>query len=337
MRILMTNGRIGSLTGTEIYVLELAVEWVRRGHVVAVLAREVGPLGRWLADRGVPVVSDIAALPWMPDVIHGQHNLPTMIALGAAPDAPAIYVAHGAGLQEEQPPVHPRIRRYVGVAERMRYWLRERTGVDDAQIEIVPNAVDLERFTTVRRPEAAPRRALLFANAATDRSPWVEAVAEACAGAGLALDRSGLGFRQPTATPETLLPDYDLVFATGRSAIEALACGAAVIAVNDARCGPIVGAGNLASYREINFTPPHDAPVTAPAAVAAAIGSWNATDAASVTATVRAEMSLAAACDRIEAIYAAVAYEWEQGARPSLAEETQAFARFLQALRRRPG
>ena len=63
----------------------------------------------------------------------------------------------------------------------------------------------------------------------------------------------GLGSGRSCAAPETVLGDYDLVFAKGRAALEALAIGTAVIVCDAAGLGGMVCVDNLAEVRCLNF------------------------------------------------------------------------------------
>jgi hypothetical protein len=100
-----------------------------------------------------------------------------------------------------------------------------------------------------------------------------------------------------------LLPRYDLVFAKARSAHEALAVGAAVIACDERGLGPVVTAANYDRLRRLNFGfRCLDAPVSVDG-VLAAIDRYDPVDAAAVTQRVRDEAGLEHALDDIEAVY----------------------------------
>ena len=53
--------------------------------------------------------------------------------------------------------------------------------------------------------------------------------------------------------PELLLSQFDLVFAVGRSAIEAMASGCAVIVADRYGLGGLVTEMNFSAYRDANF------------------------------------------------------------------------------------
>jgi hypothetical protein len=59
------------------------------------------------------------------------------------------------------------------------------------------------------------------------------------------------------------LPIYDVVFASGRLAIEALACGCSVIVLGETGCGEMVRKENFERLRYGDFFAPIDAPCSA--------------------------------------------------------------------------
>jgi hypothetical protein len=79
------------------------------------------------------------------------------------------------------------------------------------------------------------------------------AVQEACSRAGIELDVLGRCAGTACAEPETMLGNYDLVFAKGRAALEAMAVGAAVVLCDVAGMGPMVTTGNIERLRPLNF------------------------------------------------------------------------------------
>ena len=113
-------------------------------------------------------------------------------------------------------------------------------------IDLLPNAVDLDRFRPRDALPERPRRALLLAK----NSEHVDAVREASRIAGMQLDEIGSAFGRVVDDLDVRLKDYDLVFATARMALEALAVGCSVI-VCDGR-----GLAGLASWiRSMNGAP----------------------------------------------------------------------------------
>ena len=81
LSVLITNLMLTSRTGSELYVQELALALLERGHRPIVYSTQLGTLAEELRQKTVPVVDDLEAISTTPDIIHGQHNLATMTAL----------------------------------------------------------------------------------------------------------------------------------------------------------------------------------------------------------------------------------------------------------------
>ena len=126
------------------------------------------------------------------------------------------------------PPLHPRILAYVAVDETCRDRLVLENAIPQDRVRVRLHAADLERFTPREPLPEKPARALVFSNNANH---WthLNAVREACKRAGIEVDVVGSGVNASALNPESLLSNYDLVFAKARCALEALAVGTAVI------------------------------------------------------------------------------------------------------------
>lgn len=95
MRILMTNADLDLRAGTQLYTLDVA-RWLRdHGHAPVAYSARLGRVADELRREAIPVIDDLASLAEPPDVIHGQHHVPTMTALARFPLVPAISVCHG--------------------------------------------------------------------------------------------------------------------------------------------------------------------------------------------------------------------------------------------------
>jgi hypothetical protein len=78
-------------------------------------------------------------------------------------------------------------------------------------------------------------------------------VDQACRSLEIALDALGPGSRNETNRPELVLPGYDLVFAKGRCALEAMAVGCSVILCDAAGLGPMITSDQVHQLRAWNF------------------------------------------------------------------------------------
>ena len=305
MRILLTQRELIQRGGSELVTVEVAMELGDRGHEVAVFCPRPGDLARIMYSSGVLVKSRLGEIPWTPDIIHGQHHLPAIAALSYFPGTPAIYHCHGVSPWVEQPPIHPRIRKYVVVCQ----WMVPRFEPDYAipadQVAVVPNFVNFKRFSERRpRPERR-RRALLFGNSGLSTRELVK-LREACADEGMALDTIGSAYDNRQSRPELFLPGYDVVFAIGKCALEALACGCAVIPVLPGQAGQLITSANFDEWAFSNFSPRY---FTSAAQIKRRwlhreMKSFAAEDLAKVAEKVRREYDLKGAVDRLEGIYA---------------------------------
>src|SRR5262245_14502833 len=291
LRVLLTNSTLAVRAGTELYVHDVATALVARGHTPVAYSTVLGEVAEALRRKGVPVVDRLDALAEPPDVIHGQHHIETLTALLHFPGVPAVSFCHGFLPWEEEPLLFPRVRRHVAVDSATRDRLVLGHAVAPERVRVIPDFVDLERFT-VRAPlPLRPRRALVFSNHAGE-ARLVPEVRQACAAAGIAVDVLGLRSGTASASPERVLPGYDLVFATGRSALEAMAVGAAVVLAEVVGIGPMVTAERFDELREANFgLRALWSPVSAEA-VARQVARYDAADAALVSRRVRAVAGL---------------------------------------------
>jgi hypothetical protein len=299
LRVLLTNLFIAANSGSECVVESLADGLRQAGHHPLVYAPQLGPQAERMAARGHVLVDRVAQLGALrPDVIHAQHGPPSLVALANWPDVPAVNVTHGALGQIEAPLLHPQVRRTVAVDELVADRCR-RAGVPAGRLRIILNAVDTSRFQPRGALPARPRRALLL----TKNQGHHEAVRRACGRMGLRLDALGPGTRRISTELERELPQYDLVFATARMALEAAAVGCAVVVV-DGRgfAGPLTEE-RLDSWRRLNFGATL---LSAPATedrIATAIAAYDAADAARVTARIRQEARLEDAIQAYLAVY----------------------------------
>jgi hypothetical protein len=254
VKILVTNWRLARRTGTELHAGEIARGLHDRGHEVALYSPVLGDLADKLRADGIDVHGDLSQVNFTPDVIHAQHHMTTMAALAHFPKARAVYQCHGTVPWEEWPPQHPRILFYCGPADDFREWFENQHGVTREKFRKVSLAVDLTGYPVREKVQWPPKRALIFSDY-FERGPQLDAIAAVCKARGIKLDAKGRAFGSVTDVPETLLPQYDLVFAAGRSALEATACGCATVITRSEYIDGWVFPKNLTRLAELNFSP----------------------------------------------------------------------------------
>lgn len=331
LRVLITNTTLATRTGTELFVRDLAAGLLEQGHSPVVYTPFPGPVADEIRGATIPVVSDLASIAAAPDVIHGHHWPETLTALLAFPGVPALTVCHSWVGWRDVPFDFPRVLRYVAVDHTCRDRLRFENGIPEDRIRVVHNSVDLERFRPRAALPARPRRALVFSNLAGEGDSYLPAVQVACAAAGIELDVVGAGVKRTVARPEEVLPGYDLVFAKGRAALEALSVGAAVILCDAAGAGPMVTTANLHRLRPVNFGMRALRDPATPEVLSAEIARYDAADAAEVSRQVRASAGRGVMLDDFVGLYHEIIAEHR--ARPDdLAAEQRAVAAYLHAL-----
>jgi hypothetical protein len=325
LRVLLTNIILTGRTGTEIVTRDLAIGLLRRGHRPMVYAPEArGGLVDELRAASIPVVDDIAAIAVPPDIIHGHHNAPLATAIARFPDAPAIFVCNDFTAWHDAPPHLPSIRRYVAIDETNADRLTVESGIAPERVAIHLNAVDLRRFpASDRRLPDKPLRALAFVK----HTAHLHALIAACDARGIALDIAGTAAGTRIDAPEKVLPHYDLVFTSALSALEAMACGCAVIACDARGVAGFVTPERFARWRRLNFGLRSFArPVTASVLVEE-VDLYDPSAASAVAAIVRETAGMDELVDRYVALYEACILDHVA---PARADHDRAFARHLQ-------
>ena len=289
-------------------MLDVARRLKRLGHEPLAYSPDLGEVAELLARAGVPVVRNLLDLPFRPDIIHGQHHIEAMIALASLPVVPAVYFCHGSAPWQEMPPVFPRILRYVAVDELCRERIVREAKVPFEKIRLLLNFVDIDVFRPREPLPRRPGRGLVFSNSASEEN-YAAAVRAACEQCGITLEMRGLASGSPTNEPHDLLPQYDIVFAKARAAIEAMAVGCAVVLCDKVGLGPMVTTGNFARLRPNNFGRRTLVDEPAVENIVSAIQSYDATDAARVRDLVRSEAKMSDAVNEIVQIYEEVLAE----------------------------
>lgn len=330
MRVLLTNNTLDARAGTELYLFDVARRLKQLGHEPVAYSPHLGKVAQLLVQAGVPVVGNLADLPFRPDIIHGHHHVATMTALASLPNIPAIYFCHGSVPWQEMPPVFPRILHYVAVDEACRERIVREAKVPFDKIPLLLNFVDTDVFRPRPSLSSRPTRALVLSNNASPEN-YTAAVRAACEQCGITLDVRGISSGNPTDEPEILLQNYDIVFAKARTAIEAMAVGCAVVLIDAAGLGPMVTTANFARLRPNNFgfRTLVDKPTVEN--IAKAIQTYNPADAGRVRDLVRTEANMSDAVSEIARMYGKVLEENVARANDPVAE-LQALGAYLQTL-----
>jgi hypothetical protein len=332
LTILITNIWLANYAGSEVVVRDLALGLLRRGHRPIVYSPTLGEMADEIRARGVAVIDDLRKLAEAPDILHAHHSIPCGEVLIRFPQVSAVYVCHSFDIWVEAPVHFPQIGAYVAVDEACRDRLVQTEGIDPKHVLIVPNAVDLRRIPSrAKALSAKPQRALAFGKASA-----VPQIVSACERAGLEYTALGQQVGRTSACPEQDLVKFDLVFASARSALEALCCGCAVVVCDGRGMSGMVTSRNFRTLRTRNFGLRTLVEAVTVDRCLEEIRGYDAQDAALVAEQARRDADLEGSLDRFEQLYAEIL----QGPRrPSFAPEQHACAvsRFLhENLPRRP-
>jgi len=306
LKILITNIRLATRTGTEIVVRDLALRLSERQHEVAIYAPTVGALAEELKDRGIAVVDDLSKLQFTPDVIHGHHGPNTGESILAFPETPAIWICHSASAWFDAPPRFSQILRIFAVDEACKTRLVKSDGIPADEIEILYNAVDFRRVRP--RPLPLPSKPLRALSLVKHNGPET-IIAEACRRTGLQFEACGHGVGKPIDNVEQRCAEADVVFATARTALEAMASGAAVILIDGRGFGGLITTAKYDLGRRLNFGAGMLVQQPTPAMLADAIGAYSAQDAEAVSRRVRQDADLDRMILQLEGIYTSVVQE----------------------------
>ena len=166
-------------------------------------------------------------------------------------ETPVVYVMHDWSSPFDRPPLLARIRKYIAVEKTCFDRLTIKIGCPAERSTILQPSVDTEKFWKRQPLPDQPQRALFYSDD-LDQSQLVDLQA-ACDQHGIDLDRSATVLKECKQPIETILPKYDLVFAHGRCAAEAIAVGCAVVLCSKTKSGPMISSKEVERSSRFNF------------------------------------------------------------------------------------
>ncbi len=332
MRVLIAGHSLSEIGGVQNYERDLASWLLAHGHSPVVYATELGQAARRLDALTIPVTDDLGTVTAPVDVIHGDSALETMAALLHFPNTPAVFVCHGWESLGRTTPRFPRILRYVAVDDTCADRLQTRAGIAPDKVTVLLNGVDVDAFRQREPLPPRPRRAVVFGNLAHELT-FLPAIRGACRLADIEVDVVGAAAGTAVADPESILRRYDLAFAKAKCAMEAMACGLAVILCSDAGVGGMVRSEDFDRLRRLNFgIRTLRKPLTAET-ITAELALYDAGDARAVSDRIRRTASLDDVHAALLATYEAVIEEHAAaGAAADPVAESRAAAAFLHDL-----
>jgi glycosyltransferase involved in cell wall biosynthesis len=325
--VLITNHSLTSAGGSEMYVYDLATRLLERGHVPVVYSPRLGDFAQRLLHATIPVVDDLSQLGRTPDVIHCHHTLASAAALLHFSSVPAVYVCHDWAWHHDTPPRIARIRQWIAVDQTLANRMTLREGRPPGEVIVLPNGVDLARFRRRDPLPKSPRRALVFSNYMTERH--VEIVRDACQPFGISVDAVGREVGVPCPRPEQVIGQYDLVFAKGRCAWEALACGTALIVCDIVGVGEMISTPTVQRNVARNFGRRMLRKPLEVTVLKAEIAKYDSVDAGRVCDRVRAIADLDVIVDRLIELYRHAIGEQHQAGATDVQAELREMSRLI--------
>ena len=249
IRLAITNIALDGFAGSELWTLEMAAYAHRAGIPTLVYSPHLGRVARKFAQHGFPITDDLVELKaFSPNILHVHHQAETSAARQAVgPDCRTVNMIHGLLPVPEWPGAGMDLYMAVSLHAKAKTVLVGSPAWDD--ILLMPNFFDPRRFG--KRKARQRGNALLHSSRITPAC--VEQMRLIVQPHGLELDQIGYG-GAVTTKPETILPRYDVVFAAGRSAIEAMASGCRVILWDHGIVGPLITAANFWYALATNFS-----------------------------------------------------------------------------------
>jgi glycosyltransferase involved in cell wall biosynthesis len=329
MRVLIAGHWADDIGGIQTYERDLASWLIAGGHSPVIFSAALGNAARELDRRTIPVTDDLRTITAPIDVIHGDSALETMAALLHLSDTPAIFVCHAWGGLTRTTPHFPRILRYVAVDDTCADRLLLREGIAPEKVSVILNAVDLDAFRQRDLLPARPRRAVVFGNTAHELT-FLPAIREACRRASIDVDVVSAMTGTAVSNPQSILGRYDLAFAKAKCAIEAMACGLAVVLCDATGVGGMVRAADLDRLRRLNFgIRSLQKPLSADA-ILAELALYDPDDARAVSNRIRQTASSNELHESLFSLYQAVVEEQAHAGAGDRLAENQAAAAFLQ-------
>jgi hypothetical protein len=249
VRILLATRSLADPGGSETYLETVALELQQLGHDLEVYAPVVGMVADRLRAAGLPVRADLAEVR-APEVVHAQHASTALRVRARLPETPMVYVCHSSLLDIEDPPFAAAPAVVVTLNDVVERRVRSSTVADRATVLRLRQpirALHLEPDIDPIRP--TPRRGLVVSHRA-DLS--LADLRRACEAEGIELEVLG-GPTTTVADPTAALLRADIVFAFGRSLLEALAVARAGFLFEDRAWGGFVTDETYAAFEASGF------------------------------------------------------------------------------------
>jgi hypothetical protein len=230
MRLLLATHELGR-GGSESYLVAVASELQRLGHLVGVHAVTDGPGGERLRTLGIEPALGEQPPAGSFDAALVQDAGRSYAVARAHPDAAQVFVAHSELADGQLPPQGGAVAAAVALSDRVARRIAAQAAPPPVVRLIQP--VDSERFAARETVRETPRRAIVLSNYL--HGERLDLLRRAWEPAGVELTAVGVE-GEPSDAPELVIADADIVVAKGRALLEGMACGRACYLYDMAGC-----------------------------------------------------------------------------------------------------
>lgn len=251
MKILMTNHALGERAGSESYLETVSAELRRLGHEVVFFSTRCGVTAERFRAAGFEVVDTADRLPPDVDVIHGQHTDTVASVRTRLPHAPLVFAMHSWVIPVEDPVAELGAAAYLAFNDLTRARLSAHAATSGAEIVRLTQPVTVSYADGIRTQLATDSVRAVAVSRRMIAAP--ERLARACAEAGITFEWVGSPER-PSVDAREEMRSADIVFAVGRTAVEAMAAGRATFVVDEASLGGWVTPASYAALEADGFT-----------------------------------------------------------------------------------
>jgi hypothetical protein len=264
MRILFANWALQTRAGTETYLETVAPELIRMGHDVVAWSFEQGAAAERLEQLGCATPHDLDEIDDV-DVIHAQQASSALATRARFPEAPMVYACHSWALAIDEPPPLAAPAALLAFNDRVVARLEASAISDDVPIHRLRQPVRTSAMEGHRIPiRDHLGSAVALSRSFAERIPLLDA---ACRQVG-----ANLRVHTDSATlddSESEIMSADVVFCTGRTALEAMALARAAFVLDEVGCVGFITADRYAALESSGFDVALGAPTTVESLVAA--------------------------------------------------------------------
>lgn len=251
MKILMTNHALHARGGSESYLEVVAAELRALEHEVHVFSPQCGMVAERLKGLGFPVHERPEDIPRDIDVIHGQHSDAVGLVRSALPTTPLVFITHSWYIPIEDPLTSLGIGAFVALNDLTYDRLLAHRATENLPIYRLTQPVhvstgDLERTALPEVPQKA---------VAVSRSLSKVTIELKQACKDLGIDFTVVGSADSESDDARVeMMSADIVFAIGRTALEAMAAARSVFILSETNRSGWVTSKTYQSLERDGFT-----------------------------------------------------------------------------------